>query len=248
MRRILLVASMLVVPGSAFAQAIANSPHDLSTTNATAGAVHSTVQTQVCVFCHTPHGAITTTNAIWNKTAPATAPSYGGWGVSATVAGTPLPTTAVAAGSLKCFSCHDGTTDVGGIQRGTDTLPGQWANAATKINTTTGAMAAGNPHIVNPANMAGNHPVSIPYPGVAGNTANTTYNGITSGVTSATALAGFKDISTAQASGIIFYGSATERRGIECGSCHDPHAYSATQPFLHMSNAGSALCLACHTK
>ncbi|MCL4470560.1 MAG: cytochrome c3 family protein [Sulfuricella sp.] len=34
---------------------------------------------------------------------------------------------------------------------------------------------------------------------------------------------------------------------VECASCHDPHT-SAQPTFLRMSNAGSALCLACHTK
>ncbi len=33
---------------------------------------------------------------------------------------------------------------------------------------------------------------------------------------------------------------------IECSSCHDPHASSAS--FLRVSNAGSQLCLTCHTK
>ena len=42
---------------------------------------------------------------------------------------------------------------------------------------------------------------------------------------------------------------------VECASCHDPHGVpsagvnSSFQPtFLRQSNAGSALCLACHTK
>jgi predicted CXXCH cytochrome family protein len=33
---------------------------------------------------------------------------------------------------------------------------------------------------------------------------------------------------------------------VECASCHDPHTENAT--FLRISNAGSAVCLACHTK
>jgi len=34
---------------------------------------------------------------------------------------------------------------------------------------------------------------------------------------------------------------------VECASCHDPHT-STQATFLRMSNAGSLLCLACHTK
>ena len=33
---------------------------------------------------------------------------------------------------------------------------------------------------------------------------------------------------------------------VECASCHDPHTEEAT--FLRVSNTGSAVCLACHTK
>jgi len=39
---------------------------------------------------------------------------------------------------------------------------------------------------------------------------------------------------------------------VECASCHDPHVESkdaATQvSFLRVSQAGSGVCLACHTK
>jgi len=33
---------------------------------------------------------------------------------------------------------------------------------------------------------------------------------------------------------------------VECASCHDPHSENNT--FLRVSNDGSAVCLACHTK
>ena len=33
---------------------------------------------------------------------------------------------------------------------------------------------------------------------------------------------------------------------VECASCHDPHSNNTT--FLRISNDGSAVCLACHTK
>ncbi|MEW8506551.1 MAG: cytochrome c3 family protein [Candidatus Thiodiazotropha sp.] len=34
---------------------------------------------------------------------------------------------------------------------------------------------------------------------------------------------------------------------VECGTCHSVHD-NANEPFLRVSNAGSALCLSCHTK
>jgi hypothetical protein len=38
---------------------------------------------------------------------------------------------------------------------------------------------------------------------------------------------------------------------VECASCHDPHVEAggvAGATFLRVSNAGSAVCLACHNK
>jgi predicted CXXCH cytochrome family protein len=45
--------------------------------------------------------------------------------------------------------------------------------------------------------------------------------------------------------GIPLYGGK-----LECASCHNVHEYGtgSTQPFLRSTNAGSALCLKCHTK
>jgi len=35
---------------------------------------------------------------------------------------------------------------------------------------------------------------------------------------------------------------------VECASCHNVHDNTTAQPFLRVSNAGSALCIKCHTK
>ena len=48
-----------------------------------------------------------------------------------------------------------------------------------------------------------------------------------------------------EATGIRFYGTGVDQ--IECSSCHDVHDPDLS-PFLRISNAGSALCLACHIK
>jgi predicted CXXCH cytochrome family protein len=55
----------------------------------------------------------------------------------------------------------------------------------------------------------------------------------------------FNDSASVVAAGLVLYGKNKDQ--VECGSCHDPHDPS-NQPFLRMSNAGSALCLTCHDK
>ncbi len=65
---------------------------------------------EVCVYCHTPHGANTTTTApLWNRTMKVT--TYTTYS-SATLSGTvsqPGPN------SLTCLSCHDGQTAVDSV-------------------------------------------------------------------------------------------------------------------------------------
>lgn len=104
------------------AAGIANTRHNLGTSNRTGngvtnvtgsqgardGDLHTTGTDEICVFCHTPHGSAAPglVNApIWNKAAPAPA-NY-----TVYTSGTMQGTAGVAAGSmsLACLSCHDGT-------------------------------------------------------------------------------------------------------------------------------------------
>lgn len=68
---------------------------------------------EVCVYCHTPHGANTTsTLPLWNRTLKAT--TY----TTYDLLGTSTVTQAVAqpgAASLSCLSCHDGQTAVDSV-------------------------------------------------------------------------------------------------------------------------------------
>jgi hypothetical protein len=101
-------------PASVAAEDIKNTLHNLSTSNIVAGTniSGSTNQTaEVCVFCHTPHGAnpntVGTPGAppLWNRTvsntttyAIYTSPNFDGLN-----SGQPQGV------SLACLSCHDGT-------------------------------------------------------------------------------------------------------------------------------------------
>ena len=67
-----------------------------------------------CTFCHTPHGAIST-SLLWNHELSGLTYS---WDTTATMAGTPFPTfadTAWAGPTAKCLSCHDGTVAIGSV-------------------------------------------------------------------------------------------------------------------------------------
>lgn len=55
-----------------------------------------------------------------------------------------------------------------------------------------------------------------------------------------------RDTSYVSKSGSVSTSTDGDQPFVECASCHDPH--SEEQTFLRISNSGSAVCLACHTK
>lgn len=99
---------------------IANTRHNLSQRSADGTYTGSTMDpyrnnynAQVCVYCHTPHGANqsggTATAPLWNRTARTT--TYTLYNQQ-TLSGT---TTQPGPNSLTCLSCHDGQTAVDSI-------------------------------------------------------------------------------------------------------------------------------------
>ncbi len=67
-------------------------------------------QTQICVFCHTPHSATTGLVApLWNRTLSSN--TYTAY-LSSSIDASPLPDQP-GAGSKMCLSCHDGTLAIG---------------------------------------------------------------------------------------------------------------------------------------
>jgi hypothetical protein len=82
---------------------------------------------QVCVYCHTPHGANTLINApLWNRTQRSTTyTTYDQLGTATAVQPYSQPGTA----SLTCLSCHDGQTAVDSIIN----MPGSGRYSASQL-------------------------------------------------------------------------------------------------------------------
>jgi hypothetical protein len=96
---------------------IANTRHNL--TQSTIGAGSGTMNPyrndyeEVCVYCHTPHGASGTLDApLWNRTHPGnTYTTYDSLGTSTLTQAVTQP----GVNSLTCLSCHDGTVAIDSI-------------------------------------------------------------------------------------------------------------------------------------
>jgi predicted CXXCH cytochrome family protein len=221
---------LLALPSDA---QIAGSRHDLSTN-------FEPYSDQVCAFCHTPHGAnIDVVAPLWNRfvNLSATYTLYS----SATFDSVGSQTQPNPGISGVCLGCHDGTSGssvyaravYNGINGSTkhDLInapgPGGTPDLTSYPNCRNchGQMYGDPPAFWSGTNLADEHPIAIAYPTAAVDPAFHTPPDLTNG---------WDDTP--------FYGGR-----IECPTCHAVHDPTNT-PFLRKPNAGSALCLTCHTK
>lgn len=99
----LTILALILVSGSAIAQTISTSSHNLSASNGTED------NGEICVYCHTPHNSSTGSAPLWNKAnVTATFTMYttvtsGSSTLDSSVSAEPGPK------SKACLSCHDGT-------------------------------------------------------------------------------------------------------------------------------------------
>ncbi len=223
-------------PTSAHAD-VKNTKHNLSTSGP--GPVKATTETRVCIFCHTPHGAVTT--PLWNHSlsqASYTLPSsllMEEWSTLLS-----HPQTPPDGDSRLCLSCHDGTIALGAIVN--------LSNAATTVTmqdsgtghiTPEGVLTSASPAYIG-TELSGQHPVSIEVNLSLINDKNTQ--------------CGTNEVSF----GLIFpqrpikltptdnrYGIGPSTGvGVQCASCHDAH--EDTIPYFLRVPSDGLFCESCH--
>jgi len=253
---------------------IENSKHDLRGT-ATGGGVKITNATEICAFCHTPHGASADTTApLWNRVVASNQTAYSTATLDGTVVLTDSP-------SLACLSCHDGQQAMNTVinapsTAATDSVPSNYNYVASGIDfvgTTDKLMVGGDGVGLSGVAFLGtdltnDHPVALPYAGGGITTAdkatvNTTLmadpdfkttNLMVDEIGGATAWWIDTGTTGRQKTDLILYARDASNVGyVECATCHDPHNGPAgtteVQAFLRMgNNGGSQVCLACHNK
>jgi predicted CXXCH cytochrome family protein len=257
------------VAAQAAATGIKDTKHNLGSTGTGVNKFDGTAE--ICVFCHTPHGADTAASVpLWNRVLPnpSTFTTYDSLGTS-TLNGKVAPVGSV---SVACLSCHDGVTSMstvinapgsGGYNAAGAPMPGGW----TGENQTGGVLKAGI--ITNIGqDLKNDHPIGIQYGG--GGISNTSPTAATKNpdfkapvndVLGANRVwwvdTGADNLGTRQKTDMLLYTRGTTNNPgytgqgdpepfVECASCHDPHTTNPT--FLRIQNTGSAVCLACHIK
>ena len=244
---LLLLFGLLVawMPGGVMAlpsNDISKTVHNLGMTGK--GPFRSSDESEICVFCHTPHSA-SPAKMLWNhySTAATTFLLYSSETVDAEInsIASNLPTDSA---SRMCLTCHDGTTALNTLVN-----PGSTSGNPTMI------MGGGNSFSENfpyntfgvgykawiGTNLRNMHPIGFNFDNIGD--------------------ANIQPKSFATGRGLKFFGQGKDK--MECPTCHDPHIYYGYEgqnqqvdedleqqyyPFLRVANTSSRLCLTCHIK
>ncbi|MBI5428827.1 MAG: cytochrome c3 family protein [Nitrosomonadales bacterium] len=221
--------------------------------------------TEICVFCHTPHGGDTNVIVpLWNRvTTTASFQTY------ATLGTGTLDATEAAIGSISiaCLSCHDGTQAMDVVLNapgfGGATTNLTITGTSTWVDATQMSLAPLNGEFVYiSTDLRNDHPISIQYGGgnlttnaPTGVTKDPDFNAPATGTWNSKTVwwldTGVTGIGTKQKSDLPLYTrlmGGADQPFVECGSCHDPHSNNTTFLRPAVGNANSTVCLTCHNK
>ena len=239
---------------------IASTKHNLSTSGP--GTVKATTQSQICVFCHTPHAANTSApSPLWNRALSSA--TYTTYTSNSLDAETIFGALAEPGGSSKlCLSCHDGTMALGTV----GVLGGQANVSITMSGTDAGRMPAGPRGATSGftrnlgVDLRNDHPISFTFNDTLAaadrelrrmdeQQRHPPGSGSVIGVRSS----GFRPRLPLQPTGT---GGAGQ---VQCTTCHDPHIEASK--FLRLNRFQTAnptggafnastdqICLGCHDK
>lgn len=239
--------------------------------------IKATSETQICVFCHTPHGASTSATPLWNRkvaTDASYSQSYIVYDSSTLDAKQVQGSLEQPGGSSKlCLSCHDGTVAVGNV----NVLNGVSPTSNPKTNSTiatSGAtfMPTGSGTDTGftrnlGTDLTNDHPISVSF-----NDTLASRDGELRSPSAYPTLIGTRTTTSKPKLKLENTGAAGANQAqIQCATCHDPHiretnaATVGNQKFLRLNrfqhqdppstnsfnttdNSGDIICLACHDK
>jgi hypothetical protein len=244
----LLAALLFTFGAPASAAGIADTKHNLGA-NSTAGNNKTTDTAEICVFCHTPHGADTGAPVpLWNKRlGTAGVPAGGGTYTSYATLQTPsLDGTIADVGSISmaCLSCHDGTQAMDNIINapGSGGVLADGGGNDGRAYTWTGSSVNGAGRLASGIALLGtdlsnDHPIGIQYCGgglsgsgavVSGTCKDSDFKAPLTAVINSNQIfwveTGTAD-NTKTRTDLPLYQRTPTTLGplVECASCHDPH-------------------------
>lgn len=192
----------------------------------TARNVVATSETQVCVFCHTPHGATNTQGPLWNRKVAGQGytQNYIMYDSSTLDAKQVQGALNQPGGSSKlCLSCHDGTVAIGNVNVLNGTEYSSTAQTTSNIATntafmptgTTGGEFGGFTRKLG-TDLGNDHPISVSY--------NATLAGRDGELRTPTGdPVGPRSKGVKPKLPLEKTGPAGNEDQIQCAACHDPH-------------------------
>ncbi|WP_420474497.1 cytochrome c3 family protein [Noviherbaspirillum sp. ST9] len=245
---------------------IAATAHNLSKTGKADRNVKAESETQVCVFCHTPHNASTTiAGPLWNRSSSA--------GSYTRYTSASMDADSIANGfsadpggsSVLCLSCHDGMVAIGSVlnlkgKAVTISMTDKNGAALTYMPDGDGQLSGFTRNLQQ--DLSNDHPISVTYDDALA-AADGEMTRLTTTDPKQRDLAGnniigirsstYKPLLPLEATGSSGAGQ------VQCATCHDPHLEA--QKFLRtnrfqVEEAGNRafdkdkdqICLACHPK
>ncbi|MDT8383959.1 MAG: cytochrome c3 family protein [Gammaproteobacteria bacterium] len=212
---------------------------------------------EICVFCHTPHGAnLAAPGPLWNRSlSTATYNTYNSGSLDATLEGVALDQPNGI--SKLCLSCHDGTIAIGAV----NVLNGSLAAGPITMSGVQGdgTMPAGDSGVNSGftrrlgTDLSNDHPISFTY-----DTALALKDGELRDPASEPEIGN-------RAPGVPRH-IPLDNGQVQCNSCHDPHIRDEADPtknikFLRLNRfqkvspisttfneANDIICMACHDK
>jgi len=241
---------------------ISDTKHNLSSTGT--GTTHSTSESQICVFCHTPHGAENAEHTpLWNKTlqnttyTPYSSSSLDAATIQGSSAGQPL-------GSSKlCLSCHDGVIALGNVRVLRGQL-NQTIGGGTNVTMPGGSGSTTGYTRLLGTDLTNDHPISATFDSTLSDRDGELRRPDPStqqwGTVFGPRTSSFKPSLPLAQTG------ASGKGQVQCTTCHDPHIketdltaernikflrlkrFQAVQPTSTYSATNDIVCLACHDK
>lgn len=216
MKKIIILAAAMVFAAAGVAMAgVSGTPHDLSGGTG-----------EICVACHTPHGADTSvvTTVLWNRVQAAQ--TYNVYSSATFDMDAPVPAITEPQ-SLACLVCHNGVAST------LTNYPGTGNTLITAIyNVDVSDLTSGESNLG--LDLRNDHPVGFVYNNLADTTNN--FPAATGGIINGT----YGDYPLYGASNNTF----------ECATCHDVHnsviLVKAPTYFLRANNTQSNMCGDCH--
>ncbi len=252
--------------------------HNLSTTGlgtVTSDPESSGGTAQVCVFCHTPHGATQAELApLWNKAVNSGAYTMYGDAANASNSSFQATIDANPGGASKlCLSCHDGTLAIGSV----NVIDGRGSQTISLTGTDAGSMPAGEGLASGftrnlGTDLKNDHPISLVYDSALASSDGELFDPLNTTAGRGEQVGVRGSSSTPGQPRFPLEGTDAAAGKLQCTTCHDPHTRgvgedvainikflrgnrfqqstpsTANHALVTYDEDNDIICLACHNK